>query len=213
MFGMSQEKPKNLGFKETSKAFRKEIRKTRKIKNEKERLADYQQIKADLDSVFENADADVQRAAEKADPKKDGAIAYLASPAFAWIGIFGTGLFPPIYSMAVLAPLAPILVPAIVVATEAFVFGCRHLLLKKRGKEVGMTVRDVKYAQKMKAQQVKMGEVIKAMTEFDAEQPEVSKLAALREKYSSAAARKPANSNTSVPASAPAVKKASTPSA
>ncbi len=76
--------------------------------------------------------------------------------------------------------------------TGALLFGTRHLIFKKRSKELGLTVRDVKYAGKIRGQQTKVEQAIKAMTEYDAEQPEKKKLDALRAKFAARAAREKA---------------------
>jgi hypothetical protein len=209
MFGISRNKQQSLGFKETSKEFRKQIKIARKIKKDPaKRLAKYQALKPDIDSVFTDADKDIQRAAEKTDSKKDGLIAYSQSPGFIVVGLFGGVIWPPIYSVAALAPLIPVLLLGGIALTGAFMMGCRHMLFRSRSKELGMTVKDVKYAQRIKVQQTKVDRSIKAMTEFNAEQPEKKKLDALRAKYAASTARTkpqknpPAQVNTPVAQSA-----------
>ena len=183
-------KPKSLGFKETSQAFDKEFKAISKIKDEGDRLAEYKELLEDIDSVFKEADDDIMRAAEPADAKKDGIAAYSMSPTFLTMGLLGGILLPPLYSIAPLAPFFPILAPASFVLAGGTVWGARHMLFRSRAKELGMAVTDVKYAQKIRKQQTKVQREIKALTEFETQQAEREKLEALRQKFAAKAEQK-----------------------
>ena len=191
MFGwLRRNKKKSLGFKETSKAFDKEIRDIKKIKDESQRLAEYRELLEDIDSVFTTADDDIQRASEPADTKKDGIAAYSMSLTFQTMFVLGGLLLPPLYSIPAIAPYFLFTSPAAFAVAGAIVLGARHMLYRGRAKELGMSVSDVKYAQKIKKQQMKVTRAIKGITEFEAQQAEKEKLDALREKFAAKAVQK-----------------------
>ena len=162
------ERTEHLGFKEAFKVSHKSFK---RIKNDfdkpDERLVLLKKLEQHISNIFNEHDFDIHKAVDKPDKARDGWRAYLTpwaagGLAFAIINCTdGT-------SIPLMASLFPLYIAggAVAVACIAAVIGVRALR-RHRARELGLSVRDVKYARKLHFHHQKVQRHINKIEHYD----------------------------------------------
>jgi len=161
------EQPEPLGYERTYKAINRGFNKIeRDIDDPDDRLEPFKALKKDIDEALEH-NTDIQEAIRKVDTERDGWASHL-QPKNVSITALVIISFVCSTTLPFMASLLPIYISGAVLAGAAGLMTIGNVALhRRRAKELGLSVSDVKYALKLNGRQARVERIIKHISTED----------------------------------------------